>query len=91
MKISNDQFKKKRRVGGTEIVKDNDWENLRTFHATKIEQKVGLDVEIDIIRTYLNKNNSQLICEICGKKLFIPTMNCRAIKSVLSEKSVAKN
>ena len=53
--ISNDQFKKKRRVGGTEIVKDNDWENLRTFHATKIEQKVGLDVEIDIIRTYLNK------------------------------------
>ena len=49
-------YKKKRNGNkGIEAVKDSDWETLRTFHATKIEQKAGLDAEIDIIRSYLNK------------------------------------
>lgn len=49
-------YKKKKGVSkGVDFVKDSDWETLRTFHTTKIEQKVGLDAEIDIIRSYLNK------------------------------------
>ena len=36
-------------------INDNDWESLRSFHATKMEQKMGLDVEIDTIRSFLNK------------------------------------
>lgn len=52
-----DLFKKKknRRGGATEIVNDEDWETIRTFHTTKIEQKVGIDSQIDIIRSMLNK------------------------------------
>jgi hypothetical protein len=38
-----------------EIVNDEDWESLRTFHATIIEEKVGIDVQIDLIRSNLNK------------------------------------
>lgn len=45
-------FKKKRRGGATEIVNDEDWENLRTYQPTKIEQKEGI---IDQIRFALNK------------------------------------
>jgi len=53
---ANSGFKKKRNNNrGMEVVSDNDWESLRTFHATKIEQKVGLDAEIDQIRSFLNK------------------------------------
>jgi hypothetical protein len=48
-------YNKKRRNGKNVEIKDSDWESLRTFHATKIEQKIGLDAEIDIIRSYLNK------------------------------------
>jgi hypothetical protein len=48
-------FKKKRGNKSMEIINDDDWESLRTFQATKIEQKVGLDAKIDVIRSYLNK------------------------------------
>jgi hypothetical protein len=46
---------KKRRGRNMEIVNDEDWESLRSFHATVIEQKVGIDVHIDLIRSHLNK------------------------------------
>jgi hypothetical protein len=46
---------KKRRGRNIEILNDEDWENLRSFHATVIEQKVGIDVQIDLIRSHLNK------------------------------------
>ena len=46
---------KRKKIKPQEIVNDEDWETLRTFHATKIEQKVGIDAEIDIIRSHLNK------------------------------------
>ena len=48
-------FKKKRGNKGMEVINDDDWESLRTFQTTKIEQKVGLDAKIDVIRSYLNK------------------------------------
>jgi hypothetical protein len=34
---------------------NDDWERLRTFQATKIEEKKGIDVKIDLIRSNLNK------------------------------------
>ena len=46
---------KRKKIKAHEIVNDEDWETLRTFHATKIEQKVGIDAEIDVIRSHLNK------------------------------------
>lgn len=50
---------RRKRRGTMESVKDGDWENLRSFHATKMEQKIGLDVEIDMIRSYLNKMSNK--------------------------------
>jgi len=47
-------FRKKRSNKNMEI-NDSDWETLRTFHVTKLEQKVGLEAEIDVIRSHLNK------------------------------------
>jgi len=65
-------FKKKRRANqGMESVCDEDWESLRTFQATKLEQKVGIDAQFDLIRSSLNKitektygDQSNKICDI---------------------------
>ena len=46
---------KKRRGKANEIVNDEDWEQLRTFQTTKIEEKSGIDTQIDNIRVNLNK------------------------------------
>ena len=66
---------KKRRGGnkGMEI-NDGDWETMRSFQTTKIEERDGISGEIDNIRSYLNKitdknytDLSSKICElICG-------------------------
>ena len=44
-------FKKKK----SNVRDFEDWETLRSFQTTKLEQKVGIDVQIDLIRSYLNK------------------------------------
>lgn len=46
---------KKKKNKNVEILNDDDWETIRTFQTTKIEQKVGIDAEIDMIRYYINK------------------------------------
>ena len=49
-------FKKNKRGNkATEIVNDEDWETVRTFQSTKIEEKSGIDTQIDAIRVFLNK------------------------------------
>ena len=63
-----DSFKKKksRRSNVNEIINDEDWESIRTFHTTKLEQKDGIDGQIDLIRSSLNKmtdNNYQENCK----------------------------
>ena len=47
--------KNKRKNKNIEFVSDNDWENIRKFQATKIEEKEGLEGDINIIRSHLNK------------------------------------
>ena len=54
-KNSGDIFRKGRRNKGNEIVNDEDWETLRNFQTTKIEESVGLDGQIDLVRGLLNK------------------------------------
>jgi len=58
-------FKKKRR--GNEVVNDEDWESLRTFQATKMEQKVGIEAHFDLIRSCLNKITDKNYVEQSGK------------------------
>jgi hypothetical protein len=55
--ISNNYGKiinKKRKPNAMEINND-DWETIRTFQPTKLEQKSGFDADIDKIRMYFNK------------------------------------
>jgi len=56
-----------------EIVNDSDWNTHKSFQPTKIEQKVGLDAQIDVIRSALNKmtdknykEQSQIVVSILG-------------------------
>lgn len=53
----NNSSYRKRKGGGKnmEMVNNEDWETIRTFHATKMEQKTGNDAQFDVIRSYLNK------------------------------------
>lgn len=54
--INNNNNNRKRRGNkNMEMINDNDWEMIRSFQTTKIEPKIGLDSEIDLIRSYLNK------------------------------------
>lgn len=46
---------KKRKINKSMEINNDDWETLRTFHATKIEQKSGFNSDIDKIRLYFNK------------------------------------
>jgi hypothetical protein len=48
-------YKRKKRNKNVESVNDEDWESLRSFHVTKMEQKTGIDSKIDLLRTCLNK------------------------------------
>jgi hypothetical protein len=52
---SKEFLKKKRGNKSMEVVDDADWETLRSFQATKIEEKVGIEAKMDTIRVYLNK------------------------------------
>jgi len=52
--FKNTNSKKRRGNKGMEI-NSEDWESIRSFQATKIEQKSGIDGDIDQIRLLLNK------------------------------------
>ena len=58
---------KKKRGKNMEVISDNDWDSLRTFQTTKIEERVGLDAQIDIIRSYLNKLSEKNYVDIKTK------------------------
>ena len=47
-------FKKNKRGKGQEIINDEDWETIRTFQPSKIEEKSIVDSQIDNIRSILN-------------------------------------
>jgi hypothetical protein len=47
--------KKKRGNKNMEVLNDDEWGVIRTFQTTKLEDKVGLDAKIDMIRSHLNK------------------------------------
>ncbi len=59
--------KKKRGNKGMEDLSSEDWVSLRNFQTTKIEEKVGIDAHIDIIRSYLNKLTDKTYADILLK------------------------
>jgi len=59
--------KKKRNNKSMEIFNNDDWEKLQSFQTTKIEQKVGFDAQIDLLRSNLNKLSDKNYLEIKNK------------------------
>ena len=56
-----------KRNKNVEIVNDEDWEALRTFQTTKIEETVGFDADIVAIRALLNKLSDKNYIDIRNK------------------------
>ena len=54
-KSNSVNYKKRRGNKNLEVLNDEDWELMRSFQTTKIEDKTGIDIQIDIIRGFLNK------------------------------------
>jgi hypothetical protein len=61
--IGGNDFKRKKKSRPTEILNDDDWETIRTFQATKMEQKVGIEAQIDLMRSWLNKMSDKMYVE----------------------------
>jgi hypothetical protein len=64
----NGHIKKNRRGKSTsEVINDEDWNAIRSFQTTKIEEKTGFDVYIDLIRVNLNKVTDKNYIDIVDK------------------------
>jgi len=63
----NGGFKRGRRGKAQEIINDEDWNAIRNFQPTKIEEKAGLDADIDAIRANLNKLTDKNYIDIVNK------------------------
>ena len=66
--FSNDGIRNRKKRGNKSMeVTNEDWESLRTFQTTKIEQKVGISAEIDQLRLLLNKLTDKTYLDIREK------------------------
>ena len=65
----------KRRNKQREVVNDEDWESIRNFQSTKIEQKEGVEIQINSIKLLLNKLTDKNYLENKDKIIAIITEN----------------
>jgi hypothetical protein len=82
-------FKKKRGNKNMEI-SDGDWDSIRSFQTTKIEERSGIEGEIDNIRSYLNKitdknynDNRDKIMDIIGSIITGSQENIISVSSAI--------
>jgi hypothetical protein len=66
-KESQSSYKKKRGNKPMEVLNDDDWDAIRTFQTTKLDEKVGVDAQIDNIRAQLNKLTDKNYIDINNK------------------------
>jgi hypothetical protein len=62
----NKNNRKKRGNKGMEVSND-DWESIRTFQTTKIDQNTGIDSDINALRLYLNKLTDKTFLDLREK------------------------
>ena len=60
-------FRKNKRGKGQELINDEDWETIRTFQPSKIEEKSIVDSQIDNIRSILNTLSDKNYIDKCNK------------------------
>jgi len=65
----------RRRNKPREMVNDEDWESVRNFQSTKIEQKEGVEIKINDIKLLLNKLTDKNYIENKDKIIAIMTEN----------------
>jgi roadblock/LC7 domain-containing protein len=80
---NTNELKKKRGNKGMEVSSEK-WENTKPFQTTKIEQKTGIDGEINEIRLYLNKLTDKTFLDIREK--IIEKINAISFNPENSEK-----
>ena len=86
VKSDTDSFQKpnKKRKGNKAMeVSTDEWESIRTFQTTKLEQRSGIDAEIDQIRLLLNKLTDKTFSDIREK--LIDKINKIVSETVLEE------
>ena len=72
-------IKKKRGNRGAEL-NDDEWGAVRSFQTTKLEDKIGLDATIDVIRSHLNKMTDKNYIDMRNKIIDI-------INNIIAEKA----
>jgi len=75
--------KKKRGNKSMEILNDDDWDAIRSFQTTKMEEKVGVDAQIDSIRAQLNKLTDKNYIDINNK--IIEVIDTVIIQNITNE------
>jgi hypothetical protein len=78
--MTKEQGKKRRGNKAMEVINDDDWETIRTFHTTKIETKAGIDADFDSIRAFINKMTDKNYIDMRNKIIEI-------IEKMVSENS----
>jgi hypothetical protein len=69
--IENIVLKKRKNNKSMEILNDEEWNNIKEFQTTKIENKIGIDIQIDNIRTYLNKLTDKNYIDMRNKIIIV--------------------
>jgi hypothetical protein len=85
MSSSGSKNNKKKRGNKAIEVSSEEWESIKTFQTTKIEQKTGIDADINEIRLYLNKLTDKTFLDMREK--IIDKIN--VVCSMSSEKADA--
>jgi len=70
LKLTNNDVKKRKNNKAMEV-NDEDWDNLRKFQTTTIEQKAGVELQIDLVRVCLNKMTDKNYTESCKQIMLI--------------------
>jgi hypothetical protein len=85
-----ENLKKRKGNKSMEVVNDEDWDVIRTsahaFQSTKIEEKVGVNLQIDIIRSYLNKLTDKNYIDMRNK--IIDVIDQLIIENINSEEMI---
>lgn len=85
--VTKTQNSRRKKGKTNELLNDDDWDALRTFHATKMEEKNAVDMQIDNIRVNLNKLTDKNYSDIRVKILEIID---NVIKQSISEEDMLR-
>jgi hypothetical protein len=80
--LHKEQGKKKRSNKAMEVLNDEDWDSIRTFHTTKIETKSGIEADFDSIRAFINKMTDKNYTDMRNKIIDV-------IEKIVSENTVS--